>query len=99
MFQQNVAMSANTDYILTYKVYTYAASGTNPGWWVTVGDNSATYSTSAVVSNGIEVKTVDSSSSTRVRFTITNSALYNKWIEVKIPFNSGNNTDGHADGK
>ena len=92
MFQQSVAMSANTDYVLTYKVYTYAASGTNPGWWVTVGDNSATYSTSAVVSNGIEVKTVDSSSSTRVRFTITNSALYNKWIEVKIPFNSGNNT-------
>ena len=92
MFQQNVAMSANTDYILTYKVYTYASSGTNPGWWVTIGDNSATYSTSAVVSNGIEVKTVDSSSSTRVRFTITNSALYNKWIEVKIPFNSGNNT-------
>ena len=92
MFQQNVAMSANTDYILTYKVYTYAASGTNPGWWVTIGDNSATYNTSSVVSNGIEVKTVDSSSSTRVRFTITNSALYNKWIEVKIPFNSGNNT-------
>jgi len=93
MFQQNVAMSANTDYILSYKVYTYAASGTNPGWWVTLGDNSATYSTSAVVSNGIEVKTVDSSSSTRVRFTITNAALYNKWIEVQIPFNSGNNTN------
>ncbi len=93
MFQQAVNMSANTDYILTYKVYTYAASGTNPGWWVTVGDNSATYSTSAVVSNGIEVKTVDSSSSTRVRFTITNAALYNKWIEVTIPFNSGNNTN------
>ena len=93
MFQQAVAMSANTDYILTYKVYTYAASGTNPGWWVTIGDNSATYSTSAVVSNGIEVKTVDSSSSTRVRFTITNAALYNKWIEVTIPFNSGNNTN------
>ena len=93
MFQQAVNMSANTDYILTYKVYTYAASGTNPGWWVTVGDNSATYSTSAVVSNGIEVKTVDSSSSTRVRFTITNAALYNTWIEVQIPFNSGNNTN------
>ena len=93
MFQQSVAMSANTDYILTYKVYTYAASGTNPGWWVTLGDTSVTYSTSAVVSNGIEVKTVDSSSSTRVRFTITSSALYNQWIEVQIPFNSGNNTN------
>ena len=92
MFQQGVNISANTDYILTYKVYTYAASGANPGWWVTLGDTSVTYSTSAVVSNGIEVKTVDSSSSTRVRFTITNSALYNKWIEVQIPFNSGNNT-------
>ena len=92
MFQQSVAMSADTDYILTYKVYTYAASGTNPGWWVTLGDTSVVYSTSAVTSNGIEVKTVDSSSSTRVRFTITNAALYNKWIEVQIPFNSGNNT-------
>ncbi len=92
MFQQGVNLSANTDYILSYKVYTYAASGTNPGWWVTLGDTSATYSTSAVTSNGIEVKTVDSSSSTRVRFTITNSGLYNKWIEVTIPFNSGNNT-------
>jgi len=93
MFQQGVNISANTDYILTYKVYTYAASGTNPGWWVTLGDTSVSYSTSSVVSNGIEVKTVDSSSSTRVRFTITNSALYNKWIEVQIPFNSGNNTN------
>ena len=92
MFQQGVTISADTDYILTYKMYTYAASGTNPGWWVTLGDTSVSYSTSAVTSNGIEVKTVDSSSSTRVRFTITNSALYNKWIEVKIPFNSGNNT-------
>lgn len=93
MFQQGVKMTANTDYILTYKVYTYAAASTNPGWWVTLGDTSVVYSTSAVTSNGIEVKTVDSSSSTRVRFTITNSALYNKWIEVKIPFNSGNNTN------
>ena len=92
MFQQGVNISANTDYILTYKLYAYAASGTNPGWWITLGDTSVTYSTSAVISNGIEVKTVSSSSSTRVRFTITNSALYNKWIEVKIPFNSGNNT-------
>ena len=92
MFQQGVSISADTDYILTYKMYTYAAAGTNPGWWVTLGDTSVEYSTSAVTSNGIEVKTVDSSSSTRVRFTITNSALYNKWIEVKIPFNSGNNT-------
>ena len=93
MFRQGVHISANTDYILTYKVYTYAADGTKPGWWVTLGDTSVTYSTSAVTTNGIEVKTVDSSSSTRVRFTITNSALYNKWIEVKIPFNSGNNTN------
>ena len=92
MFQQGVNISANTDYILTYKMYTYANSGTNPGWWVTLGDTSATYSTSAVVSNGVEVKTVDSSSSTRVRFTITNAALYNKWIEITIPFNSGNST-------
>ncbi len=94
MFQQSVTMTANTDYILTYKVYTYAASGTNPGWWVTIGDKSATYDVNAVyaLAGGIEVKTVDSSSSTRVRFTITNAALYNKWIEVQIPFNSGNNT-------
>ena len=95
MFSQNVKTSANTDYILTYKVYTYAASGTNPGWWVTVGDNSSTYSTSTVVSNGIEVKTVGSNFPSTVRFTITNSALYNKWIEVKIPFNSGNSTDSN----
>ena len=93
MFQQGVKMTANTDYLLSYKVYTYASSGTNPGWWVTLGDTSVVYSTSAVTSNGIEVKTVDSSSSTRVRFTITNSSLYNKWINVTIPFNSGNNTN------
>ena len=93
MFQQSVNLSADTDYVLTYKMYSYAASSTNPGWWVTLGDTSVSYSTSAVTSNGVEVKTVDSSSSTRVRFTITNSALYNKWIEIKIPFNSGNNTN------
>ena len=93
LFQQGVKMSANTDYILTYKVYTYASSGTNPGWWVTLGDKTATYSTSAVSCGAVEVKTVDSSSSTRVRFTITSSSLYNKWIDVTIPFNSGNNTN------
>ncbi|MBR5524159.1 MAG: carbohydrate binding domain-containing protein [Clostridia bacterium] len=92
MFQQGVTMTANTDYLLTFKVYTYAASGTKPGWWVTLGDTSVTYSTSNVTAGGVEVKTVDSSSSTRVRFTVTSTSLYNTWVEVSIPFNSGNNT-------
>ena len=93
MFQQGVTMTANTDYLLSFKVYSYAASGTKPGWWVTLGDTSVVYSTSAVTSNGVEVKTVDSSSSTRVRFTITDTSLYSKWIDITIPFNSGNNTN------
>ena len=57
---------------------------------MTLGSNAITYSTSSVVKDGLEVKTVDSSSSTRVRFTATSTSARNKWCSVEIPFNSGN---------
>ena len=93
MFQQTVSgLSANTDYILKFKVYTYAASGTKPGFWATLGTNAITYSTSAVTCYPMEVKTVDSSSSTRVRFTSVLESAYNTWINVEIPFNTNSVT-------
>ena len=90
MFYQSVSkMSANTDYILKFKVYVYSAASSSPGFWVTLGSNAVTYSTSNVTTGGLEVKTVSSSSSTRVRFTATSSSARNKWCNVEIPFNSG----------
>ena len=90
MFYQSVSsMSANTDYILKFKVYVYSTASSSPGFWVTLGSNAVTYSTSNVTTGGLEVKTVSSSSSTRVRFTATSSGARNKWCSVEIPFNSG----------
>ena len=89
MFQQKVEnLSAYTDYVLKFKVYTYAASGTKPGFWATLGKKAITYSTSDVTCSPMEVKTVDSSSSTRVRFTSVAASAYNAWIDVEILFNS-----------
>lgn len=93
MFQQAVSgLSAYTDYVLTFKVYTYAASGTKPGFWATLGKKAITYNTSDVTCYPMEVKTVDSSSSTRVRFTSVMTSAYNAWINVEIPFNTGSQT-------
>lgn len=93
MFQQAVSdLSANSKYILKFKVYTYAAGGTKPGFWATLGNKSMTYSTSKVTCYPMEVKTVDSSSSTRVRFTSVLDSAYNKWIDVEIPFSTNSNT-------
>ena len=90
MFYQSVAkMSPNTDYILKFKTYVYSTASSSPGFWVTLGSNAVTYSTSNVTTGGLEVKTVSSSSSTRVRFTATSSSARNKWCSVEIPFNSG----------
>ena len=90
MFYQSVStMSANTDYILKFKTYVYSTASSSPGFWVTLGSNAITYSTSSVTTGGLEVKTVSSSSSTRVRFTATSSSARNKWCSVEIPFNSG----------
>ena len=90
MFYQTVAsMSPNTDYILKFKTYVYSTASSSPGFWVTLGTNAITYSTSNVTTGGLEVKTVSSSSSTRVRFTATSSSARNKWCSVEIPFNSG----------
>lgn len=94
MFQQAVeGLSAYTDYVLKFKVYTYAAAGTKPGFWATLGSNAVTYNTSDVTCFPMEVKTVDSSSSTRVRFTSVLTTAYNVWIDVEIPFNTGSVTD------
>lgn len=93
MFQQKVEnLSAYTDYVLKFKVYTYAASGTKPGFWATLGKKAITYSTSDVTCSPMEVKTVDSSSSTRVRFTSVAASAYNAWIDVEILFNSNSQT-------
>ncbi|MBR3778145.1 MAG: DUF4886 domain-containing protein [Clostridia bacterium] len=93
MFQQDIPnLTPNTDYVLKFKVYTYAASGTKPGFWATLGTNVITYNTSDVTCFPMEVKTVDSSSSTRVRFTSVLESAYNEWIDVEIPFNSNNAT-------
>ena len=93
MFQQAVSgLSAYTDYVLKFKVYTYAASGTKPGFWATLGKKTITYSTSDVTCLPMEVKTVDSSSSTRVRFTSVATTAYNTWIDVEIPFNTNSET-------
>ena len=89
MFQQDVSgLTAYTDYVLKFKVYTYAADGTKPGFWATLGKKTITYNTSAVTCYPMEVKTVDSSSSTRVRFTSVLASAYNTWIDVEIPFNT-----------
>ena len=93
MFQQKVEnLSAYTDYVLKFKVYTYAASGTKPGFWATLGKKTITYNTSDVSCLPMEVKTVDSSSSTRVRFTSVATSAYNAWIDVEIPFNTNDQT-------
>ena len=93
MFQQDVSgLIANSDYVLKFKVYTYAAAGTKPGFWVTLGKKTITYSTGSVTCHPMEVKTVDSSSSTRVRFTSVMNSAYNAWIDVEIPFNTKDNT-------
>ena len=93
MFQQKVEnLSAYTDYVLKFKVYTYAASGTKPGFWATLGKKVITYNTSDVSCSPMEVKTVDSSSSTRVRFTSVAASAYNTWIDVEIPFNTNSQT-------
>ena len=93
MFQQEVEnLSTYTDYVLKFKVYTYAASGTKPGFWATLGKKAITYSTSDVTCSPMEVKTVDSSSSTRVRFTSVAASAYNAWIDVEILFNSNSQT-------
>ena len=93
MFQQAVSgLSAYTDYVLKFKVYTYAASGTKPGFWATLGKKTITYNTGDVTCLPMEVKTVDSSSSTRVRFTCVATTAYNTWIDVEIPFNTNSET-------
>ena len=93
MFQQTVSgLSAYTDYVLKFKVYTFAASGTKPGFWATLGKKTITYNTSDVTCYPMEVKTVDSSSSTRVRFTSVMASAYNTWIDVEIPFNTNKET-------
>ena len=94
MFYQSVSsLTPNTDYILKYKVYVYSTASTKPAWWVTLGSNTITYSTSNVTTGGMEIKTVDSSSSTRVRFTASSTSARNKWCSVEIPFNSGSATN------
>ena len=87
MFNQVVAVEANTDLVLKFKVYCYSTAS-NAAFWVTIGNNTATYSTSAVT--GLAAQTVSSSSSTRVRLNV--NANTNKWVEVAIPYNSGSNT-------
>lgn len=89
MFKQGVSISANTDYILKFKVYTYAASGTKPGFWATVGTNTAAYNSSGVVCYPMEHKSVNNGC---VRFTSVLDAAYNAWIDVTVPFNSGSET-------
>jgi len=94
MFQQAIPqLTAYTDYVLKFKVYTYAADGTKPGFWATLGKKVITYNTGAVTCYPMEVKTVDSSSSTRVRFTSVLASAYNTWIDVEIPFNTNTVTD------
>ena len=94
MFQQAIPqLTAYTDYVLKFKVYTYAADGTKPGFWATLCKKVITYNTGAVTCYPMEVKTVDSSSSTRVRFTSVLASAYNTWIDVEIPFNTNTVTD------
>jgi len=93
MFYQTVStIYPNSDYELKFKVYCYSTASSNPGFWVTLGTNAITYSTSNVTCSPLEVKTVSSTSSTRVRFTATSTSARNQWVEVTIPFNSGDIT-------
>lgn len=93
MFYQTVStIYPNSDYELKFKVYCYSTASSSPGFWVTLGTNAITYSTSNVTCSPLEVKTVSSSSSTRVRFTATSTSARNQWVEVTIPFNSGDIT-------
>ena len=93
MFYQTVSkIYPNSDYELKFKVYCYSTASSSPGFWVTLGTNAITYSTSDVTCSPLEVKTVSSSSSTRVRFTATSTSARNTWVEVTIPFNSGDIT-------
>ena len=92
MFYQQPTMEANTDYVLTFKVYCYSTAS-NAAFIVNFydkdGGQKVTYNTSDVT--GLGCQNIDSSSAVRCRLNVNSNT--GKWVDVSIPFNSGSATN------
>ncbi len=88
MFYQQVSLEANTDYVLTLKVYCYSTAS-NAAFIVNFYDKDnggkVSYNTADVT--GLGCQNITSSSAVRVRLNVTSNT--NKWVDITIPFNSG----------
>lgn len=88
MFYQQVSLEANTDYVLTLKAYCYSTAS-NAAFIVNFydKDNGGKISYNTTDVTGLACQNITSSSAVRVRLNVTSNT--NQWVDITIPFNSG----------
>ena len=87
MFRQRFYLDAQTDYVLSFKVYGYATSITNSVFYVKF-NSKLTYDLAGIVHDGLAGTAQASAYSARCNVN-TNTG---KWINVSIPFSSNDAT-------
>jgi len=87
MFKQRFYMDAETDYVLSFKVYSYYTTATNNVFWV-IFNNKVTYDFANIQHSGLAGVVEYNAYTVRCNVNSNNG----KWIDVSIPFSSNTAT-------